>query len=201
MLAFSFSASTARSSDIAWHGFQRPNWLNYRYSFMLCFLILVFAHKAFFDRRTISMKSVLTVGGMLGIILLVIQKQDYKFVDDIVMIWVSLGLIGLYILLVYLESRGSLKSAGLIVLGCAVCVEAFAAGLHNTVALDDDVVISNRVGYRTFMDGLQPIVDAVKESDEGLYRMEKDFHRKTNDSMALGYYVLSCSTSTLTSRL
>ena len=191
---FSFNCSVI---DIAWHGFQRPNWLNYRYSFLFCFIVLVLAYKAFCDRRIISMKALFTVGGMLGIILLVIQKQDYKFVDDIIMIWVSLGLVGLYIVLVYLESRGALRGAGLVVLGCAVCVEAFAAGLHNTVALDDDVVISNRVGYRTFMDNLQPIVDAVKSSDDSLYRMEKNFHRKTNDSMALGYYGLPCSTSTL----
>jgi len=197
LLAFFIFSFNCAVVDIAWHGFQRPNWLNYRYSFMFCFIMLVLAFKAFCDRHSISMKAVLTVGAMLGIILLFIQKQDYKFVDDLVMIWVSLGLIGLYIVLVYLESRGALKSAGLIVLGCAVCVEAFAAGLQNTIALDDDVVISNRVGYRTFMDNLQPIVDAVKSSDDGLYRMEKNFHRKTNDPMALGFYGLSCSTSTL----
>lgn len=191
---FSFNCSVI---DIAWHGFQRPNWLNYRYSFMFCFILIVLAYKAFCDRRIISLKALLTVGGMLGIILLVIQKQDYKFVDDIQMIWVSLGLIGLYLVLVYLESHNALRGAGLVVLGCAVCVEAFAAGLHNTIALDDDVVISNRVGYRTFMDNLQPIVDSVKSSDDGFYRMEKNFHRKTNDSMALGYYGLSNSSSTL----
>ncbi|MFA5659729.1 MAG: YfhO family protein, partial [Oscillospiraceae bacterium] len=29
--------------DIAWHGFQLPNWLNHRYSFMFCFLLIVMA--------------------------------------------------------------------------------------------------------------------------------------------------------------
>jgi uncharacterized membrane protein YfhO len=194
--SFVFSFNNALI-DIMWHGFQKPNWLNYRYSFMFCFLILVFAYKAFCEREHISMKAVYTVCAALGILLILIQKQEYKFVDDLTMIWVSLGLLGLYIILVYLESRGSLRGAGLVVLGCAVCVEVFAAGLLNTIALDDDVVISNRVGYRTFMDNVQPLVDAVKQSDDGFYRMEKSFHRKTNDSMALGFYGLSNSSSTL----
>lgn len=197
ILAFFVFSFNNALIDIMWHGFQKPNWLNYRYSFMFCFLILVFAYKAFCEREHISMKAVYAVCAALGIILILIQKQDYDFAPDLTMIWVSLGLLGLYVILVYLESRGALRGAGLVVLGCAVCVEAFSAGLLNTIALDDDVVISNRVGYRTFMDNLQPIVDAVKQSDNGLYRMEKNFHRKTNDSMALGFYGLSNSSSTL----
>ena len=46
------------------------------YSFLFCFIVLVPAYKWLFcDRRIISMKALFTVGGMLGIILLVIQKQ------------------------------------------------------------------------------------------------------------------------------
>jgi Predicted membrane protein len=191
---FSFNCSVV---DMIWHGFQKPNWLNYRYSFMFCFFVLVLAYKAFCERDRISMKSMVAVCGALGIILMLIQKQNYDYVNDLTMIWVSLGLLGLYIILIYLESRGSLKGAGLVVLGCAVCVEAFTAGLQNTVALDADVVISSRTGYRTFMDKVQPIVDAIQANDDSLYRMEKNFHRKTNDAMALGFFGLSNSSSTL----
>ena len=38
--SFSFSVL-----DLIWHGFQRPNWLNYRYSFMLCFFLCELCHK------------------------------------------------------------------------------------------------------------------------------------------------------------
>ncbi len=191
---FSFNCSVI---DIIWHGFQKPNWLNYRYSFMFCFLMLVMAYKAFCEREHISMKSVVAVCGALGIILMLIQKQNYKNMDNLTAIWVSLGLLGLYILLIYLDSRGALGKAGIIVLGCFICLEAFVAGLRNTIALDADVVISGRTGYRTFIDNVQPLVDEVLEKDNGLYRMEKNFHRKTNDSMALGINGLSNSSSTL----
>ena len=33
--------------DLAWHGFSTPNWLNYRYSFMFSFVIVVIACDAF----------------------------------------------------------------------------------------------------------------------------------------------------------
>ena len=88
---FSFNCSVI---DMVWHGFQKPNWLNYRYSFMFCFFVLVLAYKAFCERDKISMKSIIAVCGALGIILMLIQKQSYKYVDDLTMIWVSLGLLG-----------------------------------------------------------------------------------------------------------
>ena len=36
-----------RPIDMVWHGFQMPNWLPFRYSFMLSFLLLVMACEAF----------------------------------------------------------------------------------------------------------------------------------------------------------
>ena len=48
ILILFFVASFATSSiDLIWHGFQKPNWLNYRYSFMLSFFLLVLAYRAF----------------------------------------------------------------------------------------------------------------------------------------------------------
>ena len=42
--------------DLVWHGFQEPNWLNYRYSFMLSFLLVVMAYKGFNESESVAVR-------------------------------------------------------------------------------------------------------------------------------------------------
>ncbi len=197
LLIFVFSFD-CYAVDIVWHGFQRPNWLNYRYSFMFIFLVLVMAFKALDKASRLQFRYVVIDAFMLGILLMVIQKQDYKFIDDIKTIWFSAACIVAYLVLLHAEARGYLGRASALLILVAVCVELFTSGLFDTISLDKDVVISSRVSYNSFMEKTRPLVEYVQEYDSSpFYRMEKNFHRKTNDSMALHFHGISNSTSTL----
>lgn len=202
-LCMSMNASTV---DIFWHGLSKPNWLNYRYSFMLCFFVIALAADAFAhfaaDREgasapKLSMQHVLTVGLVLFLAILLIQKQDYEFIDDIGCIWLSLAFLGAYLAILHPLGRGEWSTTAKTVLLAAVALELFSSGLSNLVALDNDVVFSNRQPYADFMAGLRPIVEKVEALDDGLYRMEKTHHRKVNDNMALGIKGISHSSSDL----
>ena len=83
----SFSISTV---DLVWHGFQRPNWLNYRYSFMLCFFLLVLATSAFSELKSISSKTIFDVCTSLVALVVFIQTHDRDYVSDLETIWFSL---------------------------------------------------------------------------------------------------------------
>ncbi len=209
-LCMSMNASTV---DIFWHGLSKPNWLNYRYSFMLCFFLIAMAAEAFSrfaadtkeimengKKPAISMKSVLTVALALFLAILVIQKQDYEYIDDINCIWMSLAFLGAYMIALPPIGRGvhaAWRTTGKVCLTILLCVELFAAGLSDLVALDHDVVYSDRQPYANFMARFRPIVNEILEADNGLYRMEKTVHRKVNDNMALGIRGISHSTSDL----
>ncbi len=195
----SFNSSTL---DLIWHGFQRPNWLNYRYSFMFCFFMVLFAYRAFCELNSIRMRDVMTVCALLALLLLVIQKQHYEWLNDLHCIWFSLLAIGAYLLILWLLRSGNMAGAGTLVLATVVSLELFLSGLCDITDLDEDVRFSNRIGYRRFLSRVQPAVDALKayeaETDGSLfYRMDKTFHRSSNDAMALGMYGFSNSTSTL----
>ena len=82
-VAFFLLCFNGSTIDLVWHGFQRPNWLNYRYSFMFCFLIILFAYRAFDTIDRVDFKWPVLTAGILGVILMVIQKLDYSFVDDL----------------------------------------------------------------------------------------------------------------------
>lgn len=200
VMVFSFNTNTI---DIIWHGMQKPNWLNYRYAFMLCFVLLVMAYKAFENIREIGYRGVLISGGVATALLFVMQKLEYENLPDLVAVWASLGFIILYVLMLRAATSPTkaTRKTAVLVLAIAVSFEMYAGGLANLVALDKDVVISERTGFRDHMDKLSPAVDLVKEKDPGFYRMEKLTHRKTNDNMALGIYGVSNSTSTLNAKV
>ncbi|MBE6713786.1 MAG: hypothetical protein E7575_00680 [Ruminococcaceae bacterium] len=187
--------------DLFWHGMQRPNWLNYRYSFMFCFFLILLAYKAFERIGEIGIKKAAAVCASLAGLLIVIQKMGYKNVDDLSTIWLSLGLIILYlcILKAVAANKDYIKRASTLILAIIVSAEMFGAGVMNMNALGLDVVYSTRTSYRNFIDSLLPVSQAVQREDTSFYRMEKTVHRKTNDNFALNMNGLSNSTSTLNS--
>lgn len=209
LLVMSMNASTV---DIFWHGLSKPNWLNYRYSFMLCFFLIMLAAQAFerFEAAAvqrdesapsgigrIAYKALLCVAMVLFALILVIQKEDYEYIDDINCIWMSLAFLGGYLICLHPISCGRAKTVGKAFLMVICAGELFAAGLSDLVALDRDVVFSNRQPYADFMARFRPIVEEVLDSDDDFYRMEKTVHRKVNDNMALGIRGISHSTSDL----
>jgi len=191
---FSFCTTTI---DLVWHGFQRPNWLNYRYSFIFCFIMIVMAYLAFEQILHVKVKTFFGIGIMLGLIVVFLQKMEYSNIRDMTTVWITLGFIFLYMIILSrclkLQMKGQIAS----ILCVVVLLELFGNALCDVVALDDDVVYSSRKGYKEFQDKWTPIADWVNESDKGFYRTEKTTHRKTNDNFLLNLNGLSNSTSTL----
>lgn len=201
LIAFFLVSFNVSTIDLFWHGMQKPNWLNYRYSYMLCFFLILFAYTAFVRLREIGYRKAVGVCGIISLMLLVIQKQGYDNANTFSTIWLSLAIIGIYLCVLWAvcaEGEERRQTASL-VLALLVGTEMFGGGLMNMSSLDDDVRYSLSSGYRSFIDGLTPVVESIKADDDSFYRMEKNHHRKTNDNLALGIRGLSNSTSTLNS--
>lgn len=186
--------------DLAWHGFQFPNWLNYRYSFMLTFYLCVLGCRAFSDFDNISLKTVMGTGGLIALLCVILQKYEPGtdvIPDDYTTIWFSLIVIFAYLSLLGLLRKTNDKQLISIFLVAAVSVEVFLSGLWNLNGLDYDVVYTGYDSYNGFLAETRPIVEAVQESDTSFYRMEKVIGSRTNDNMALKIRGLTGSTSTL----
>ncbi len=191
---FSFAASTI---DLVWHGFQKPNWLNYRYSFIFCFVIIVMAYLAFEHLEKFSRQKIFAVGLALGLLILVFQKLDMENVKDLTTVWISVFFIFLYMALLSFCHKNNRTGNTASILLVVVLLELFANGLCDVVSLNIDVRFSSRKGYKEFQDKWTPIADMVNENDDGFFRAEKTTHRKTNDNFLLNLNGLSNSTSTL----
>ena len=207
----SFALSTL---DLIWHGFQKPNWLNHRYSFMLCFFLIVLAARAFDNIRYTSRKAMLGTVSLIGLFVLVAQMlgKDFLFIDvqnamsnadkfkihEFATIWLAIGCLVVYFVLMCLIAKSKKKKELLaLILAIFVCIEVFLSGLSDLNSLGTDVGFTTHSKYAALGETFRPIVDTVEKHDDGFYRMEKTFTRKKNDNMTLNIKGLSNSTSTL----
>lgn len=193
--------------DLIWHGFQRPNWLNYRYSFILVFFMLTLAYKGFGNLRRAGEKFILGIGAIIIIFIAVAQKLEFetyiksgKKLLSLETVWLGIlatvGFVALLCLLIKLKNVFKRESVCCVIVAL-VCVEIFCSSLACVNQHDKDVVYSGYKGYNNYLGELRPTVEELKEYDKTFYRFEKTNQRKLNDNMALGIRGLSNSTSTL----
>ena len=82
-LCLCFSLSVV---DIWWHGGQEPNWLNYRYSFMFSFMLLLYGYRGFGEIESASTRKLVTVPCVMGMFLVVLQAfgygKDYEYTKE-----------------------------------------------------------------------------------------------------------------------
>ena len=193
--------------DLIWHGFQAPNWLNYRYSFMLCFFLLVLAYKAFGNLREASEKFVLAICAFIILFISVAQKQELetflksdKGLLALECVWLSiLATVVIMVLLCLLIRTKNVRKreniAGILV--AVICIEIFCNGLVCMEQLDKDVVYSDYTPYNTSLAEMRALTDVIEEKDASFYRMEKVPIRAVNENMGVGIKGISNSTSTL----
>ena len=195
--------------DLIWHGFSAPNWLNYRYSFMLCFFMLVISYKGLGNLKKVGEKFLFGIAMTLILFISIVQKMEFTSyvetkskLDTFAVIWLSIIVTILLLGALFAFMRANKKAAKIgvssVLLG-VICLEIFASSLICMFMFDGDVVYSSYSGYNNYLAGIRPIVEEIKEEDPSFYRMETLDHRKYNDNMALAMRGLTNSTSTLNS--
>lgn len=192
----SFSVSTI---DLVLHGFQAPNWLNYRYSFILSFFLIVLAYEAYTKLKSINKKTFAKVGLSLVFLIVMIGKLNYGFIRAERNIWASFLMIFIFTLLLYLLKNTSKTRLLSIILVVVVAIEMFGNAYIMIDSADIEVHYSDRPSYREYFDRLYPLVDYMNEYDDSFYRSETVLRRTVNDPMALGINGISHSSSTLNS--
>lgn len=182
--------------DLAFHGFQVPNWLPYRYSFVFCFVMIVMAVQAFEHLEGITIRQMGATFFAILVFLIYIESKDYKNVNPLSTILMTVFAVGFYFALLYALKKYRINTISIIVL-IFVCVELFAVSLDTLHAIDKDVVYSKFSSYQDYVQTGRDVVDKMNQLDSGMYRSEKTFHRTVNDNMAFGLKGISHSSSTM----
>ena len=198
-------------SDTIMHGGQIPNWLPYRYSFILSFLLVTWSAEVFdkireFPRRAIGaaaavflalavyLESTDTFSAELG-------KDGRELFDSATVILPTILILTVITaILICNKNKRFSKTALSITIGIIVAGELLFNAYFSIEKQHIDITYSTRDSYTEYILPLREKVNEIKREDEGFYRMEKTFHRTVNDPMALGMYGFSHSSSTLNKR-
>ena len=183
--------------DLVWHGFQVPNWLPYRYSFTFSFVLLIMAAQAFERIEGISYKEIGGVFFMLAAYVFYVDKQDTERLNIIAAVWFTVVMGGIYALLLYAHKKFYKIKPIPIAIAAFIIIELGVTTTYTMYQIDDDVVYSNYSSYNRYITLGRDTVEKIYDMDDGVYRIEKNFHRTVNDAMAFGSYGLSHSSSTL----
>ncbi len=206
-----FLCFSINTIDMIWHGFQKPNWLNYRYSFMLSFIMVQTGFRGFSEIKKVSGKTVAIMSACYIFFISIAQKFNFEsYVDrisgtiefdqkleELNIIWLSLLCFALFAVLLCALIKCRDKKGIALVIGIFVCVEAFANAIACDAEFGEDVIYSTYNSYNDFISALRPACEEIIEEDGGFYRFEKTAHRKYCDNMALNIRGITCSTSTL----
>ncbi len=205
----SFFVSTL---DLIWHGFQKPNWLNYRYSFMLCFFLVVLAYRAFTKIEFTSRKSLLGAIVAIGTYVIILPEfaeyflltyngSDLKAsatIRPFATVGLTLACLLVYFILIslYGKLKARRQETVSLIMVFVICVELFLSGVADMEELNTDVVYTTYSTHHNMIDTFRPISNALEEYDEGFYRTGKVHEKKKNEAFAFRLKGLASSTST-----
>lgn len=189
-LMISMSVTTL---DLVWHGFQYPNWMNYRYAYMFIFVILALCSKTLSENEFIQSSTIIKILTVLLFIIAVIQRINYFFLDGISSIWVSILFLIVYGFILCIEKTSRRNTLLLIV----VIIELTVNTADSILSINKDVGYSTRTSYTDYIGKYKDEMKKIKMLDDGLYRTVKTDYRTLNDDMSIGMKGITHSSSTM----
>lgn len=176
-----------------WHGFSPTNAFNYRYSFLFSFVLIILAQHQFKQKESVSSNMILLAAIVLlgGLLVSVLRKPHFLQTEGIAVTLIVLIVSASTLVAGKKTSKASAAvfiAVGILELLLNCCI-SWNAITNDTWTLKADT-------YADFIQNTGRAVDYVKETDDGFYRMEKNFHRSQNDAMLFSYHGLSHFSST-----
>lgn len=191
LLAFMLISFTSNVMAYLWHGFNYPDSLPSRQSFLYIILLLTVCYEAYLNIREFSNREIGSV--CMGVLCFTILAQ--KLIDDDAITGrsylLSLIMLAVYLILMCLGRREKKTEGLIIVLLLAVCIEA---GVNTKLT---SVPTVSRTNYMSKFGEYNEIYDEYNELADGkFYRFDRQKRNSNNDSMFQNYPGLSMFSST-----
>lgn len=190
ILAFLIISVNVNVLNFIWHGFHSTNMIPYRYSFLISFILVVMAYRAFMLLEDMNTVDLIAMGAIAVFVIAcaAFGPQSTTAVIGSAM----LAAIILLVFFLYQKKVFNKKIVTSIVCG-VILVEMFI----NAWIGVDTVRVTSRTGYPDQYDTVQKSISAIKEQDnEKFYRTELSAFYSLNDPPLYGFHGLSQFAST-----
>lgn len=178
-LVFLIFSLNINKLDFIWHGFHFPNQLPYRYTFMICFLLIGMAYQVFQrvdEIRVDHLWILLAAGGGYYLLAQKILTEHIKDLD--LFVYSGLAWLALYVTILILYKKGRLPKNLLLILTVILLTCEMAS---NTCTSIDQVGTTQRSNYYANEADIAKLVKKTEGTDDRFGRTEM------NDN-----YILNC---------
>lgn len=178
-LVFFIFSSNFNLFDFILHGFRFPNMLPGRYTFLICFVLLLIGYRGFLLLK--DMNSI-DIFGMAGLGILMIGISCFSLGTEKTM--ANVILVAAYLLFLFLYERRFLRKRTLTVFLCLLITGEMCASL--TLSMDT-VGKSNYFGYPYRYNEFKKLTATMEEMDPSFWRTEFHCRYYLNDGTMYRY--------------
>jgi len=169
-LVFMFLSLNLNKLDFMWHGFHFPNQLPFRYTFVICFILIGIAYKTFSKIDEVKIQTMWNVLAA-GIAYLIFAQKilDPKKIDDMnLFVYGGIVWLALYLIVMILYRKGVIHKPSFRLLVVMLIVMELAA---NTCTSFDIVGNSSRT---TYFENWEDVSALAEYTNEEFVRTEMD---------------------------
>lgn len=181
------------------HGFHLPNMLPYRFSFLICFILVVMAYRAFMLLNKVNFSHILMMIIVSGAIMLCAYVGPQTVIDETTKnpnaVTFTLAISVVYLSLLALRKVDIIpKQAVSIVMFGVMTVEIVSGAMIGV----ETVRVTSRDGYPDQNPPIQTLISNIEAQEKDpFYRMEMQQYYTINDSTIYGYNGVSLFSSTV----
>ena len=163
-----------------WHAMQYPIWYPYRFSFVVCFFMLLTGFRSFMHYEGMRPISTFVSMVLTALIGFYVYNSEFDFIyTEQIVITVLFTFIIIFLFIIKPQHYTWLPVAFFILTTVEMGLNA-KIDLSRLSYVDQD-------SFTVYQTGLDTSIDAIQEMDDDFYRIEKTFLRTKNDSFQADY--------------
>ena len=191
LLAFMFSSLTINPLYVAWHGFKPPVYFEGRFSYLVSFMMILLAYKAYHHIQTISSKQMHMVFGILVGTVILFNRSSYGYIKDNSLLF-TLAFIAIYYSILMLGKKGNYdKKQVVLLLGLVVGLELTTNAMLVVKRLDEVTKYPIASDYIDTYQQIDRVTSSILREDQDMYRIEFVDKRGLNDGFGVGFPSIS----------
>jgi len=175
--------------NLAWHGFDSPDWFPFRYSFVLSFLLLFLAAKGISQLDRLPTGTIVKTGALWALVMLILQKMDYPYLRNRALI------IGAFLFILYSlllaglagSKKDKIRKAIVALLIVLALAESTLNCRYLIKGLDQEFAYVSKEKYQQVLPGIKAVINEIHSQDQTFYRLDRIGGRTYNDPMNLNY--------------
>lgn len=189
LIVFFVISMNLKAFNIVWHALQYPIWYPYRFSFVVCFFMILNGFRSFMKNDGIRPIETFFSVILVAIIGINVYQKEYDFIEPSqIILTIVLSLMIIFMLIIKPQKYKWLPFLFFL-------VTIIEMGTNAQIDLSRLSYVKQD-SFSTYQYLLNSDIATIKNEDPGFYRIEKTFSRSKNDSFQANYSSVSHFSST-----